>query len=365
MTPRSSSADATAGPAGVWTLTPADLAAWLEALRREGKRLVAPVAEGSLRRFRRVEAAAEVCLEPGKPRWSPKEFLFPRTEVLFAYAAEGDEVSLEDPPLDDAEQVLFGVRPCDAAGLRRLDAVFLGREPDGFYQHRRARTTVVGLACTEAAPECFCTAVGGGPGAEEGSDLLLVPAGEGWLLRPLTSRGAALTAALPTGARPAPPEAWAAARERIDRVAAEIGQRPLAREWAARLEGSFDLPLWTALGRRCLGCSICTYVCPSCSCFDVQDAGNPRCGIRCRSWDSCTFDLFTRHASGHNPRPTQAARYRQRVLHKFAYYPLEHGGAFMCVGCGRCVRLCPVGLDVRETVRRLAAAAGGEPDGGP
>jgi formate hydrogenlyase subunit 6/NADH:ubiquinone oxidoreductase subunit I len=112
------------------------------------------------------------------------------------------------------------------------------------------------------------------------------------------------------------------------------------------------------VGQRCLGCSICNYLCPSCSCFDVQDSGNAYCGERCRSWDSCTFALFTKHGSGHNPRATQPSRYRQRVLHKFAYYPSAHGGEWMCVGCGRCARHCPVGLSIRDSAAQIAAAAG-------
>jgi ferredoxin len=128
---------------------------------------------------------------------------------------------------------------------------------------------------------------------------------------------------------------------------------------AAALEASFGAPLWETLGRPCLGCGICTYACPSCSCFDVGDSGDAACGERCRSWDSCTFGLFTRHATGHNPRAGQAARYRQRVLHKFSYYPQTHDGELMCVGCGRCLTLCPVGMDVRATVAQVVAATEG------
>jgi ferredoxin len=148
------------------------------------------------------------------------------------------------------------------------------------------------------------------------------------------------------------------AAERARQLAAAMQRKPIASEWAAALEQSFAAPLWEALGRRCLGCSICSYVCPSCSCFDVQDSGNAWCGERCRSWDSCTFGLFTRHASGHNPRAAQPARYRQRVLHKFAYYPAQHEGAFMCVGCGRCVAMCPVGMNIEESVHAVVTASG-------
>ena len=342
-----------------WRLTAAELTEWLDGLRRAGKRVVAPVEADGLRRFQVLEAGVPACLEPGKTRWSPKEFLFPRTECLFSYAVEDGGVRLSEPAVDETEQVLVGVRPCDAAGLRRLDAMFLGGDEDAPYARRRERSVVVSLVCPAAGPECFCTAVGGSPSGADGSDVQLGAVDDGFVLRALTSKGAALTGAL--DGRPAPTAAdEQKLQEQSRRVADSIRQRPVAREWAAALEASFGLPLWEALGRRCLGCSICTYVCPSCSCFDVQDAGGAACGDRCRSWDSCTFALFTRHASGHNPRATQAARYRQRVLHKFAYFPLLHDGQLMCVGCGRCVALCPVGLSVHESVERVAAAAARE-----
>lgn len=333
------------------------LVGWLEGLLRGGVRVIAPVDEDGLRLFQPVESIERVTLQPGKTRWSPKEFLFPRTEPLFSYSIDGNEVRLDGPVVEPTEQVLFGVRPCDVAGFLRLDAVFLKGEADPLYADRRAATTVVSLACDDVQPECFCTAVGGSPAGEEGSDLQLVSLGDGWLMRPLTPKGERLAAAAGDGARPASPEELARARERARQVEERIRTSPVAREWAALLEGSFHLPLWDAVGQRCLGCSICTYVCPSCSCFDVGDTGNAVCGERCRSWDSCTFALFTRHASGHNPRPTPASRYRQRVLHKFAYYPLLNGGEFMCVGCGRCVALCPVGMNIRESVHAVVAAS--------
>lgn len=345
------------GPRQCWRLEPADLRGWLADLLHEGRRVVAPVAEDGLRRFRPLGAPEEACLEPGKTRWSPKEFLFPRTETLFRYRRRAGTLELEDPPDDGPDQVLFGVRPCDAAGLLRLDAVFFTGEADPAYARRRQRTTVVSLACTAADPECFCAAVGGGPGAPEGSDAQLLPLGEGWLLATWTARGDALTGSLAGRAPSATEEEWRAARAQVARLEQRLEAGAIPAGWAAKLEAAFHLPLWEIVGQRCLGCAICTMVCPSCSCFDVNDRGTLQCGERCRSWDSCTFALFTRHASGHNPRPTQPARYRQRVLHKFAYFPLLHQGRLMCVGCGRCLRLCPVGLDVREAVRQVAAAA--------
>lgn len=345
----------TVGEVG-WRLTAERLRAWLDAIRQAGACLVAPVREGGLRRFRAVRSPDEIDLTPGKTRWSPKEFVFPRTEPLFTYALDGDGVSLEPAPPPAAPQVLFGVRPCDAAGLRRLDAVLLAA--DGLYAARRAQTTVVSAVCVEAAPECFCAAVGGSPAGEEGSDVQVAEADGTWLVRPLTAAGRALTAGL-EGEPPVPEEAWARVRDAARALGARLGRTLLGPAGPARLEAGFGDPAWEALGRRCLGCGLCTYACPSCSCFDVTDTGSGPCGARCRSWDSCTFALFTRHATGHNPRPTTAARYRQRVLHKFAYFPLRHGGLPMCVGCGRCVALCPVGLDLRAAVARVLGGDGG------
>lgn len=344
-----------------WRITRTDVARWLEALLRDGRRVVAPVDEAGRRRFRRIVAGEDAALQGGKTRWSPKEFLFPRTEPLFSYELHAGGVALAGAPAETTEQVLFGVTPCDAAGFLRLDRVFRGAVTDPLYAARRARTTIVSLACGAAGPECFCTAVGGSPAGEGGSDVQLIPAGDGWVARALTDKGRAVTGPL-KDATPASAADVRGALEPVNRIEEGLRQKAVAATWAAALESAFRLPLWEALGRRCLGCSICSYVCPSCSCFDVDDTGTATCGTRCRSWDSCTFALFTRHASGHNPRATQAARFRQRVLHKFSYFPREHGRELMCVGCGRCVALCPVGMNILEAAEAVVAASPEAPD---
>jgi ferredoxin len=341
-----------------WRLSEEEWREWVEALLRAGKRVIAPVQEDGLVIFRPVRSVAEISFSDyGNTQWSPKEFLFPPSEPLFAYRLQGDDVILEERPWDEEEQVLFALRPCDAAGLRRLDRVFLGEEEDPLYAQRRKLTTIVSLACDEARPECFCTAVGGSPAGTEGSDLQLAHLDETWLLRSLTPRGEELVQPSASNWPPASAEDWARLEERGKSVEQGIRRSPLPPEAAEVLERSFDDPIWESVGQRCLGCAICAYVCPSCSCFDVNDEGNTWCGVRCRSWDSCTFAQFTRHASGHNPRPTPHSRYRQRVLHKFAYFPLQHRDRSMCVGCGRCVKFCPVGLDIREAVERGISAA--------
>jgi sulfhydrogenase subunit beta (sulfur reductase) len=333
---------------------------WLSALLGERKRVVAPVLRRGMRVLRAVSRAEDVSLDPGRSRWSAKEFLFPRTETLFTYEATNGQPVLADPPADDTPQVLFGVQPCDAAGLVRLDAMLL---PDPFYARRRELTTVVAVACAEAGPECFCAAVGGSPAGVEGVDVLLAPVGEEWLVRPLGPKGEALVAAQRDGWKPAAADDWDAAMKQAEHVAATIRRRKIPASWSAALEGRFADPRWGERVRRCVGCSICTYVCPSCSCFDVADEGTDACGTRCRTWDSCSFRLFTQHGSGHNPRPDQGARSRQRVLHKFSYFPQLHDGQMMCVGCGRCVRFCPVGIDIHEEVVEILSGQRGEEAG--
>jgi ferredoxin len=347
-----------------WCLTDDELRGWLGRLLDDGKRVIAPVrlGEDGLRLFRPVTSANEVDLDPGKTRWSPKDWLFPRTETLYEYTLGPEGPDVQDPPLLDEDRVLFGVRPCDAAGLCRLDEVFLsGKVEDPFYAERRERTLVVALACPEAEPECFCTAVGGSPMGMQGADLLVIPLGADWLLSPVTEKGDALA---DPDWRPADDEIWARAREQETWVSGQMTRAPVPEDCATRLENDFESPVWKEFALRCMSCSICAYACPSCSCFDVQHEGNAWGGREIRSWDACTFPLFTLHASGHNPRGGPDARYRQRVMHKFAYLAPGQEGVVRCVGCGRCVALCPAGIDIHDAVSRIVApTAEGGADG--
>ena len=337
---------------------------WLEELLKDGKRIIAPVSEArSLKLFRPISSASDINLDGYEnTQWSPKEFLFPSTETLFSFSFEGETVQLDGPQMDVQEQVLFGLRPCDAAGLSRLDDIFLGDDEDPLHADRRRRTTVISLACDSARPQCFCTAVGGAPDGDEGSDLQLVPLGDQSLLRVLSQKGSDLLANSNVQWAEASDDDWARAGETRQAVEEQIKRNPVPEEWASKLEASFGDSIWDKIGERCLSCGVCAYVCPSCSCFDVSDDGNAFCGTRCRVWDSCTFATFTQHASGHNPRPDQPSRYRQRVLHKFSYFPLHQGDALMCIGCGRCTALCPVGIDIHGSVQSVMTA--GAPGGG-
>jgi formate hydrogenlyase subunit 6/NADH:ubiquinone oxidoreductase subunit I len=325
----------------------------LEALL-QGRKLFAPVDDGGVIAFRQVDSPQEVVLDYHNSTEPPKRLFFPQSETLFRYGLEGEQLALAEPQPASGEKVLFGVRPCDARSFTLLDRVFTGgNHCDGCYQARRENFTVVGLACTRPRAACFCTSVGGGPFDTAGSDVLVTDLGTDYLVEAVTDKGAALLEGLSVGReadedsirRRAEAQATAEAFLR-DEINTEDVKRKLQETWV------WDDPFWERLHEKCIGCGACTYLCPTCHCFDIVDEGSEQQGRRVKLWDSCMFPLFTLHASGHNPRPTGKERWRQRLMHKFRYW-LEDHGEVGCVGCGRCVVDCPVNLDIRQALREV------------
>ncbi len=335
-----------------WSIGRARLDELLELIIARGDRLVAPVRAGERLTFEPVTEVDRIEHEYGNTTLPPKEYLLPRTEPLlrFTRGSHGIEVSGCEP--DDLPTVLFGVRPCDAAGIDRMERVFGHEVRDEFFLRRLELTTIIGLSCTHPGPSCFCTAVGCSPTSEHGSDLLLTEIGPDLLLaEPITHKGRALVDQF----APLFQAADAAERHAVTAAAEAALTRSLDLTGIAkRLEELFADPCWHSIGRSCLGCGACAYGCPSCHCFDLIDDGGPSSGSRLRLWDCCAFPTFTVHASSHNPRPDQATRYRQRVLHKLSYFP-NRFGVSMCVGCGRCGLICPVGQDLYDSAVALTA----------
>jgi len=281
---------------------------------------------------------------------SPKLWFFPRSEVI----ASGTGDALETTLLPEGETVLFGLRPCDAAALELLDKIFLDEAYlDPYYKNRRQNTTVVALACNEPDAACFCTSVGGGPGAGAGADVIAFDLGDALLFEALTDKGKALLTQhekllnAPTG------DDDAAKTKVIADAGAKL--KPVKTDGLAdKLSGLFDAPVWEVIGERCVGCGTCTYLCPTCHCFGIYDEKAGEQVQRIRTQDACMFPQFTLEASGHNPRDTQGVRARQRVMHKFSY-TVDNVGETFCVGCGRCVVHCPVNIDIREILEEVAA----------
>lgn len=333
------------------TLRRESLARWFEAIRSAGRRILAPRARGDTTAFEEVTAPSEVATDLVQTTLSPKAAVFPRCEELLRYERDGQDLRVTDPPHQPPETVLFGVRPCDAAAMEVLDALFSADPPDCFFRTRRARTTVVAIACTQADAACFCTSVGLSPGATLGSDILLTPLdGTGFAAEVLTDKGRRIVELCPEVFGPA------VAAQNRQAVLAQVPVRFELGRLSDRLAAIFDKEeLWVDQSLRCLGCGTCAFVCPVCACFDIQDEGTAHRGARLRCWDSCGFSLFTLHASGHNPRHLQSQRWRQRVMHKFSY-AARRLGRIACVGCGRCSRACPADMNLADHLQALAEA---------
>ena len=358
-------------------LTHDALAALVEELAAAGRPAVAPAWAGEAGRaagapaaaceteYRTVSGAAELALGERLPRLSLKQFFLPPTEVLFSWRRTGGEVELIPAPTAFPDQVVLGARPCDAAALPIVDRVMNWDYADELWNARRAATTVFSLACGVEDGSCFCSAVSLEPAAEQGSDGRLTPVDGGYLVETFTDKGAAFVAthsasfaSPPAGAAAEALHAQAegfraAARER---VAANLRlDHGRLRDW---LDGHFEDPFWATLGPRCNGCGVCASVCPTCHCFDIVDEPESVArGVRRRNWDTCQSCVFTLHASGHNPRHDQNARFRQRVEHKFLVYPGKFGDV-LCTGCGRCSRACPTGQDLAEILAAIDERAG-------
>ncbi len=336
----------------LWTLH--DLKEWTRELMGS-HRVVAPVAGPKGAIWGAVKDPEEILWDYGRTVDSPRVWLVPRTEPLFTYDLASDPPAIQEVPVEAPPTALLLLRSCDVAGLRALDPVMRWDYTDESFEARRAVTLLVSLGCRTAAnPEtCFCGAVGIDPRVAEGADIAIDEVPEGGTFRyhvvGLTDAGRERLGSTPRAMAEGP-----SGGDPVPTLSLDVGRAQ------AFLRSHFDDPRWERIAEACLGCGTCAFVCPACHCFDIVDEGDWRRGQRVRNWDSCAFSHFTVHASGHNPRPRQWHRYRQRIYHKFIYYP-EKFGRPLCTGCGRCIEACPAGLDLVEVLEGLAARKGSQP----
>ncbi len=303
---------------------------WLDALRKE-QTLIAPRDVSGVLLYRPVENSTEVVWRLRTSGYVDKRCVFPLYRKTAYDQKKWQDIHLSEFH-SESEQILFGVRPCDARGLLSLDALFIDTEPvDKYYARRRENTTIVGLACTEMADTCFCTSTGGAPDDTTGMDVMVYPVNDGYQIQVLTKKGEKIVN-----------NEWGILDDEInfsipiDNPHFEIPQQV---SWPAQFDDTF----WAEMSERCLSCRICAYVCPTCRCFDVRDEAvhtdngtNQFERIRC--WDSCAGTVYRRIAGGHNPREAKGERLRNRFMCKFYYFPEQYGPT-ACTGCGRCIEL--------------------------
>ena len=327
--------------AGIARKMTGDFAVWAP-VKKEDNVLFAPLGPGDEPFFTYLNS-----------KNAPKNVFFPHTETMMKYTRTPQGMVFSSEVNEAGQSVLFGVRPCDAHSFVVLDKLFdQEKYRDQYYIAKRQNTTVITLACVKPPyVTCFCTSVDGEPVSSEGADILLTDIGDEYLVEIVTEKGAKLAGYF--GDTKADTQAEAKKAELAAKAKEAIKSKIPAHEVKPILDKNFDHPFWDTIHAKCLACGTCTYLCPTCHCFDISDEVIGSDGIRLRSWDSCMFPLFTKETSGHNPRPSQKERWRQRTMHKFKYY-IDMFNTIGCVGCGRCVMYCPVNLDISKVVEDIS-----------
>lgn len=312
-----------------------------------GKTVYAPKAKGKLALFDRVLLFGEITEDYIVTANSAKAVVFPRAEKLFSYHKSKEKAEITDAANNSfPDVILWGTRPCDAAAFIPLTDIFNSDLTDIIYNKRKDKVLVLSFSCSRSDDYCFCTSVNGGPGNIAGSDVLFTKlSGGDYLAEVVTGKGKSL---VDENKNLFEVKSEESKEPNLAVVATRFNQE----EIQAKLKDLFENPVWDDKSRACLGCGSCSYVCPVCSCFDIQDEAHGNKGIRLRCWDSCGYGLFTMHTSGHNPRNTQGSRWRQRILHKFLYMPNKSKVAG-CVGCGRCSRSCPADINILDTLTSI------------
>ncbi len=294
-------------------------------------------------RWEKLKKVPSLELPVGPRLLSPKEIIHPQDETLFIH--DGEKIQ---PPSMPKEKIVWGIRPCDAKALQLIDKVFLETDPiDPYYKERRDAAVFISVACTKLLPTCFCTTFDSeAPFKLYGADILLLPLDGHFYVLDENERGKKIT------------KDWEEVTELpqdFEKIKNQLiteleNTSPSVADLKELLKEKFnDFDFWKELGYSCLGCGICTYLCPTCYCFDIATEKIANRVRRARYWDSCQFALFTLEASGHNPRPTQHHRIRQRFMHKLSFFP-ERYNEYLCTGCGRCITNCPAGIDIRELI---------------
>ena len=289
---------------------------------------------------------------------SPKDFFFPQTEDLMRFKTEGKNIEVVDVRRECEDFVIFGVRACDVKSFEILDRVFLTEPRDSFYAMKREKGIIVSVACTRPAETCFCSTFGIDATDPEG-DVTAWKCDDALYLRSNTEKGRALLDSISGVLEECSDSAVTAQQEASAKVLSKLPLKDLTTDGfgGGKTQELFNNPAWDELSSACLGCGTCTFVCPTCQCYDIKDFNTGNGVIRYRCWDSCMYSEFTKMAHGNN-RLTQKERFRQRFMHKLVYYPENNDGLYSCVGCGRCLAKCPISMNIVKVMKKIGGNKG-------
>ncbi len=306
------------------------------------------------------DSISEIDLTAPQPELPPKHVLFPQLETILKYLydrkSKKADINLEVPVEPKA---LFGLRSCDLNGILCLDRFFLGQEfVDDVYLEHRKKTFLVANTCAAPFPDCFCACTDSGPGAREGFDLNLTKIGDEYLVEAGSDRGKALAEAM--NLEPAGESYVNKKRDVIEKSLSLFEARAVENKaWISRVmnrstTGFISQEVWEYVGNQCFECGACSFVCPTCSCFNIEDVnsenGESACADRCREWDSCSYEGYTRMAGDHNPRKPVEDRRNKRFFCKLSYSQSKKYLRPGCVGCGRCAWVCPGDIGLPNVV---------------
>ena len=327
----------------------------------ENQELYLPVEVSGQVNYKAWTPDAKVSLETLKTVKSPKDAFFPQSENLYTVQRDGKKLSIQPEALKEQNFVVFGMKACDIQGVKVLDNVFLSDPVDSFYAARREHGTIVAMACHEPEESCFCK-VFGIDCAEPSADVATWMVDGELYWKALTDKGEALTKAvesLLTEADGTDAEKLETEKTAIRAIVEKLPYSDLSLEgWNGdALTEKFNSPVWEELYKPCLACGTCTFVCPTCQCYDIKDYDTGHGVKRYRCWDSCMYSDFTMMAHGNN-RTSQLQRFRQRFMHKLVYYPANNNGMYSCVGCGRCVEKCPASLNIVKVIKAFEKQGG-------
>ncbi|MCD7775275.1 MAG: 4Fe-4S dicluster domain-containing protein [Clostridiales bacterium] len=284
---------------------------------------------------------------------SPKDFFFPQTENIAEFKIQGKSIEVKESEALEDDFAVFGVRACDVKSFDILDRVFLSEPSDPYYKSKREHCTIISRACGSWDETCFCTAFGIEPWMPEG-DVTLWTDDNFMYWSDNTEKGKSLTEKLNGILISCGNNTIEETVENIKSVFEKLPIKDINLEYWKNTDEKeiFGSAVWDEIYTGCLGCGTCTFVCPTCQCYDIRDFDTGNGVRRFRCWDSCMYSDFTKMAHG-NPRKTQKERFRQRFMHKLKYFPENNGGVFSCVGCGRCLKSCPQSINIVKVSRSM------------